>query len=454
MALKAEEAIAATLREELFADIDAPEDGARVAARLGTLIDGTYRLVRHIGAGGMSDVFAAEHVRIGRHFAVKLLRSDAARTGRSAQRFRREARVVASLHSDHVVSVIDCGELADGTPYLVMELLDGQDLRTLIREVGPLPVPRAVGILLDACAGVAVVHAAGLVHRDLKPENLVVTRRSSGEDCCKVLDFGVAKLRASDSTAPGAIVGTVRYMAPEQLVDSASVGPATDVYALGAILYECLSGRPMHDAETVQELMYRVMNEVPRPLAESRPNLPEGLADAIARSIAKSPPERYASVEAFAAALKACRRGWSVAASSPDSTLVDTDDPPAVARIESFARPGRPVFVVASLAATAIFFGGWFARGKAPRDVIAETAAPSAPRSAVDVSARVPMIPSMRLEDDSARGMEPPLPPPAASTRTASRTNQGSRRPVPLPSAASPRRAALEHFDEENPYSE
>src|SRR5262249_19470914 len=162
------------------------------------------------------------------------------------------------LDSEHVVSVFDCGELDDGTPYLVMERLIGEDLRSLIQREGKLPIARAAQLALDACRGLAVVHGAGLVHRDIKPANLFVARRPGDREICKVLDFGVAKVLASEATHQGAFIGTVRYMAPEQLIDSVSVGPPTDVYAIGAILYECLAGMPPHAGETAQELMFSI----------------------------------------------------------------------------------------------------------------------------------------------------------------------------------------------------
>src|SRR5688500_228074 len=218
-----------TRNDELLAE---QRDDANSAAqkRVGSIVAGTYRIVRHIGSGGSSHVFEAEHLRLGKTFAMKLLRSEIDIGRRSAQRFRREARAIAKLKSEHVVSVVDCGELDDETPYLVMELLPGQDLRRLLEREGPLPARRAVQLIVEACRGLNAVHETGLVHRDLKPENLYVGRRDSGEDWCKVLDFGVAKMEASQSTAQGAIVGTVRYMAPEQLADSAAVERRTDVY--------------------------------------------------------------------------------------------------------------------------------------------------------------------------------------------------------------------------------
>jgi serine/threonine protein kinase len=193
---------------------------------IGASVGGTYRVLALLGAGGMGEVYEVEHERLHRRFALKILRG--ALYGKGLERFRREARAVARLESEHVVSAIDCGELADGTPYFVMERLRGRDLRHLLEDLGQLPIPRAVRLVQDACRGVAAAHRAGLVHRDLKPENLFVVERENGEELCKVLDFGVAKLEAASSTENGSLIGTVKYMAPEQLVDGSKVDARAD----------------------------------------------------------------------------------------------------------------------------------------------------------------------------------------------------------------------------------
>jgi serine/threonine protein kinase len=272
--------------------------------RLGTVVAGAFRLVRHIGSGGSGHVFECEHVRLGRRFAIKLLRSELDAERSAAQRFRREARAMARIHSEHVVGVIDCGELEDRTPYLVMELLRGEDLRSVLNREGRLPSRRAVPLLIQACRGMSAVHAADLVHRDLKPENLFVTKRDTGRDFCKVLDFGVAQMKASLATHPGIILGTVRYMAPEQLSSSATIGPAVDVYALGAILYECLAGRPAHSGQTVQQVMYAIMNEEREQLGQLVPGLPAALGEVVTRALRKDPSSRPHSVDELAAMLQ------------------------------------------------------------------------------------------------------------------------------------------------------
>ena len=289
---------------EPLADDDRSER-RNVDAREGQIVSGTYRITRHIGSGGSGHVYAAEHLRLGKAFAIKLLRTELDSSHRAAQRFRREAKAVARLRSEHIVSVVDCGELDDQTPYLVMELLEGEDLRSLLKRQGALPPRRAVQIVLEACHGLTVVHEAGLVHRDLKPENLFISRRGTGEDWCKVLDFGVAKMETSMSTAQGAIIGTVRYMAPEQLANADAVGPPTDVHALGAVLFECLTGRPLVDGSTVQEVMYRIMNVEPPQVQELVATVPGSIVRIVNRCVAKAPAARPGSAGELAKLLAA-----------------------------------------------------------------------------------------------------------------------------------------------------
>jgi serine/threonine-protein kinase len=416
------------------------------AHRVGSIVGGTYRLVRHLASGGTSHVFEGEHVRVGRTFAVKVLRPELA-TGRvTAQRFRREARAIAHLQSEHVVGVVDCGELDDRTPYLVMDLLRGEDLRSLLNREGKLPLRRALPLLIQACRGVSVVHAAGLIHRDLKPENLFVTKRETGEDCCKVLDFGVAKMDASLTTTPGVIVGTVRYMAPEQLMSGAAVGPSADVYALGAILYECLAGHPAHAGETVQQVMFSVLNESREPLARIAPELPQKLLEAVDRALHKNPEQRVRSVDELAALLRGAaprERDQRGDATLADDAVVQkpTGYPARTDRSRSLAL----LLGCAALAGVA----GW-AVGRRPPDNVARP------------SPRLPLAPS-----------QPPSPPAAFATGSVQPTAgqpaaapSASTATVPLkplkPKPASSRvttqdpaaPAGVEHLELSNPYGQ
>jgi len=271
---------------------------------LGRVLDGRYRVTGRLGGGGMGEVFEVEHVRLARQFALKLLRRELMGEPELIERFDREARAVAALRSDYVVSIVDSGLLDDGRPYFVMERLIGEDLKQLLASSACLPVTRAVNIAIDACLGLRVAHAGGLVHRDLKPENVFVTRTEDGRDRCKLLDFGVVKLAKQDYTRPGALVGTARYMAPEQVAHAGEVGPSADLFALGIILYRCLSGQHPFTADSLERVLFRIMNDVPARLDEACPHVPAGLATLVESLLAKAPADRPASALELAHALR------------------------------------------------------------------------------------------------------------------------------------------------------
>jgi serine/threonine-protein kinase len=275
----------------------------------GLVIADTYRVLDRLGGGGMGEVYAAEHVRTGKPVAVKLLRTELGHDDKAVKRFQREARALASVNSEHVVSILDCGTLPDGAPYLVMERLMGQDLRALLGQACQLPLGRALHIVLGACRGLSALHATGLIHRDLKPANLFIIARDDGHELCKILDLGVAKLDTSAATHQGAVIGTIRYMAPEQLTDSSSVGPESDVYALGAVLYECVAGKPPHPGDTIQELMFNILNRDPPPPSRVVADLPVNIDRVVERALARDPSKRFRTARALGIALESLLRG-------------------------------------------------------------------------------------------------------------------------------------------------
>jgi serine/threonine protein kinase len=424
--------------------------------RLGTLVAGTYRIMRQIGSGGSSHVFEAEHLRLGKSFAVKVLRPELDTSRLTAQRFRREAKAVARLNSEHIVSVVDCGELEDGAPYLVMELLVGEDLRSLLNREGALPARRAVPLIVEACRGLAEVHAARLVHRDLKPENLFITRRSTGEDWCKVLDFGVAKMESSLSTAQGAIIGTLRYMAPEQLEDSTSVGPATDVYALGAILFECLCGQAAHQGETAQEVMYNVMNRLPGAALLGNANVPSSLVDVVMSCLAREHELRPQNAQAVMMLLSRAM------GSEPKGTRT-----PTVNEDEATARSATPKVEVASrsltwgaalaMAATAALV--WWVRPAAstrpPTILPVTTAAREAtaqPRSSLAVAAPTPQPPQAVIAGEMP-SVTTHQPGESIANRKVTAARPKDTRSTTVPSARPPS-VSVGSFDPANPYGE
>ena len=228
--------------------------GSVAVARVGELVGAKYRIVRLLAQGGMGVVYEAQHTVVRRRFAVKFMRRDLAERRDILTRFQREAEAAGALESEHVAAAVDFGIAEDGAPYIVMEYLVGESLTALSGREGPLPVGRAADLVSQAGRGMEVAHAAGIIHRDLKPQNLFVCRRQDGTDSLKVLDFGVAKLQTIDelnaATRTGAVVGTVAYMSPEQARGDKVVDQRSDVYALGAILYELCSGRKPHPGES------------------------------------------------------------------------------------------------------------------------------------------------------------------------------------------------------------
>jgi serine/threonine protein kinase len=266
------------------------------------VFDGKYRLDERLGGGGMGTVYRATHLLIDRPVAIKVLSQRFVGDSTAKQRFRREARAAGRMHHPNAVSVTDFGATADGYLYIVMELLEGQTLRDLLAREAPLDVARVVSIMLQTCAAVSAAHDVGLIHRDLKPANIFIEQRSNTPAVVKVLDFGVAKFAVEEQadddyqtlTQVGAIIGTPRYMSPEQCSGSGSVTPASDVYSLGIILYEMLSGVVPFNAETPLAIALRHVSQPPRPLREIVPDVPEKLEAIAHQALAKRPGDRFA----------------------------------------------------------------------------------------------------------------------------------------------------------------
>jgi serine/threonine-protein kinase len=264
----------------------------------GEVIGGKYRLMRLIGDGGMGVVFEAQHQVLQVPVALKFLHAELAKRQGLASRFLQEARVSASIQSPHVAHVTDVDTAFDGSPYLVMELLHGESLQTLLDRVGRLSRDMAIDFGLQILAGLEAAHALNVVHRDLKPDNVFVTP-SSGGPLLKLIDFGIAKLRASTEyqrglTRAGALMGTPEYMAPEQLFAAENVDHRADLYSLGVMLFEMLTGRRPADGDDAQAIVGKVMAGNVLRLAELDPQLPEGLVRLIECATA---PERNARFE-------------------------------------------------------------------------------------------------------------------------------------------------------------
>jgi serine/threonine protein kinase len=287
----------------------APSEELANLAKPGEVLMGKYRVERVLGVGGMGAVVEARHIQLDDRVAIKFLLASMSLNGEVIARFLREGKAAAKIRNEHVVRVFDVGTLENGAPYMVMEFLQGHDLANIVAEHGKMPVAQAIDWVLEACEAIAEAHAAGIVHRDLKPANLFVHEKSDGSHTVKVLDFGISKLsEAADAanfgiTKTQAVMGSPRYMSPEQMRSSRNVDARSDIWALGTVLHELLSGAPPFDAETMPELCARILAEPPPSLWKFRQDLPQGLEEALIAALQKDPSYRYQNVAQFAAAL-------------------------------------------------------------------------------------------------------------------------------------------------------
>lgn len=275
----------------------------------GTLIAGKYRIEKLIARGGMGVLYRAWQPLIARNVAIKIVRPELMTRSDAPARFLREARVLAQLRTEHVCKVLDAGALDDGLPYMVLEYLEGDDLRNVLNGTGRFDVTRAVDLTLQVAEALAESHALGIVHRDVKPENLFLLHDVSGAEQIKLLDFGIcqtesnaARLRTPQQ-ADDYGLGSPHYMAPEQISAPHAFDPRIDIWSLGVVLYELISGDPPFDGEDVTAICAQVLGREPASLREVCPELPQGLEHVVARCLSKSPEDRYADISELALAL-------------------------------------------------------------------------------------------------------------------------------------------------------
>jgi serine/threonine-protein kinase len=263
----------------------------------------SYQIDRLIGGGAMGKVYEATHVRLPRRFAIKILNPEFAQRTELLDRFRREAEIASSLGHDNIVQVFDFNRTTDGLSYMVMELLEGQDLRHLLDEQQRLTLDKTVEIISDVASALGSAHARGIVHRDLKPENVFLCKkRNTRAEIVKVLDFGVSKVLDCQTlaTTANSLVGTPHYMAPEQAVGSSpDVDQRADVFALGALAYECLTGELAFEGPNAIGVLYSVVHHEPRPIQELRPEVPEAMAKVISRALSKERDQRQPNAATF-----------------------------------------------------------------------------------------------------------------------------------------------------------
>jgi serine/threonine-protein kinase len=315
---------------------------------VGELIAGRYELEKLVGSGGMSNVFRAHDRLLERTVALKILHEQYTRDDDYVERFRREARAVAKLAHPNIVTVIDRGE-QEGRQFIVFEYVDGQNLKELTRG-GPLEVREAIGLTLQVAGALSFAHERGLVHRDVKPQNVLLNEDGQA----KVTDFGIARsLDVQGVTHTGTVLGTSDYIAPEQ-ARGQRVDPKTDIYSLGAVLYELLVGEVPFAGDNFVAVAMRHVNEPVPSVLEHRPDCPPRLDFAIQRAMAKDPDDRFASMDDFAAELEACRAELDGRGDEGATMIVPPARPPRAARRRARRFPVTPLLIVLAGALVAV----------------------------------------------------------------------------------------------------
>jgi len=412
---------------------------------------GAYTIVRCIGRGGMGAVYEAKHRELGKRVALKALHRRIADDPRARARFVTEGRATSRLRHPHVVDVSDHGIL-DGVPYLVMEFLEGETLAEVIARDGALSVARTAEVMLPVCAAVTATHLEGIVHRDLKPANIFLSRDGLGREQVKVLDFGVSKVDSLDVdglTATGALIGTPWYMSPEQAQDPRSAQAASDQYALGVILSECVTGRRAFDGKSLYIVLRNIVSGTMVTPRAVRPEIPEDFEAVVLRAASVDISARYASVDDLARALlpfasTPSRSSWGpifhAAAAAPETPAPETPAPRVVAAppstpdpdsLEPVARSTPPsrrraALVGGMMLATGAALMVWWAAS--PRAV-----APSASRpSAAPIVVAPPAVIARAPDPMPVPVASPPPPEPAVAPLAAT----AATRPAPRPRTA------------------
>jgi eukaryotic-like serine/threonine-protein kinase len=310
-----------------------------------TLFDGRYRIQRKLGAGGMADVYLAEDQELGRRVAIKILNGRHANDDQFIERFRREAKNAAALNHPNIVSIYDRGE-AEDTYYIAMEFLDGRTLKELIVGRGAAPINVAVEYARQILSALRFAHRHGIVHRDIKPHNVMV----DAEGRVKVTDFGIARAGTSQMTETGSIVGTAQYLSPEQ-ARGGEIDPRSDLYSLGVVLYELLTGKTPFDGETPVEIAMKHLSNAPQPPSKLRQDIPPELDMVVLRALAKNPDDRYQSADEMEADLERVARGARVSAATVDSATQVLSRPAAAAAVVGGATAATMIATPASAAA-------------------------------------------------------------------------------------------------------
>ncbi len=422
---------------------------------MGSIVGERYSVLRKLGEGGMGQVYLAEHVKMGRKSALKVMHPGMNQDADAIARFNREAANASRLNHPNICGIYDFGETSDGLIFLAMEFIEGQSLTSLVAQSGPLPPARAAAIILQSAEALQAAHDAGIVHRDLKPDNIMIARNRDGSDFVKVVDFGISKAHGSDAqkvTKTGLVVGTPEYMSPEQGMGDKLDG-RSDIYSLGLVAFNCLTGKLPFSGESAQEAMIARLIERPKTLAEMRPDVawPVEVQRVMDKALARETASRYASAAQFGRDLwAACERmpasraataGTEVLSSTPAGGVIAATHHSALShddlRIESPARDAaasagsvaatawakvkREWIAAAVIVAGALGGGGYVLTragggggAAAPNDSTAnqasQSAAPSAPTAATPNGAsttRGTTLLKKNLMNPAASGAEP-----------------------------------------------
>jgi serine/threonine-protein kinase len=407
----------------------------------GTLLAGKFRIEKLLGAGAMGAVYAIEHQLTHHRRALKLLHPHVVQNTEIVRRFLNEASAAGRAGNPHLVETFDAGTLPTGEPYLVMEMLDGESLGHLLERERSLSYQRAADLVAQAAEGIAAAHRAGIIHRDLKPDNLFVTARD-GRPFVKILDFGVSKFAEGPSTLPGdhkatragAMIGSPAYMSREQIFGSTDIDGRTDVFSLGVVLYEALTGTRPFEAPTLEALAMRITSGTSTPIETLRPDLPVGLMEVVRKAIAADRTQRLPSAQALVDALHPYRTTTTTQITPPMSndlglmkTMVDTTPEGAlssVSAVTGMAAPRKSKAPIAAIAAGVVtvlaVIGFALSRPKEPGTI----SMPSDPPAKQGVSAAAPPLAS--------------APPVAPSSAPVAAAEAPSAAIAPLPEAGVP----------------
>ena len=398
---------------------------SELQALVGTTVAGKYRVDRLIGRGGMGAVFQATNLAIGKRVALKFLDHEAARNREACQRFQREAEAAGMAESAHIVQIFDSGVTDAGLPFLVMELLTGEDLRALLRREERLSVPSALRIVTQVLRALTRAHEAGIVHRDLKPDNVFLCARDDDPSFVKIVDFGISKVaraRVADTlTRRGTVLGTAFYMSPEQAQSFADIDGRTDLFSLGAILFEMLTGKPPHQAPTYEAVLIAICTHDAPDVRTRAPEVPEAVAAIVSRALERDRARRFQSASEFLAAIAAL--DGALLQDSSISGLAVARRPATDSRTEG-ERPRRHhgtlvAGVVATLAGFALTAYVVAQSRAAPPQTLpneaptshASLSASSSPAPAQSSTIRVePAAPAPSLGPDKPRRPTPPKP--------------------------------------------